>query len=263
MSRSARAPPPSATATDTAAGPAAAYAGRVTPDQTVHPGRDALEEFVARIAVTPMSPLGGPHTYDADRATGYRASAVLALFTPTDRRSAATNGVRDAVDLFLVQRSPLLRQHPGQIALPGGGVEPGETDVEAALREAHEEIGLAPQYVDVLTELDKVLVPVSGYVVTPVLGWTDTPEAVADVTPGEVLHTLRVPVAHLLDPVNRATVTIAGHRSAGFELASGWVWGFTGNVLDHLFDELGWSRPWRRDRTHAMSIEEARGGRLL
>lgn len=234
-----------------------------TPAQPIHPGRDALDAFVERVTAGGMAPLSGPHAYDGTRASGYRASAVLALFTPTDRRSRATNGVRDAVDLFLVQRSPLLRQHPGQIALPGGGVEAGETEVAAALRETHEEIGLAPEYVDVLAELDKVLVPVSGYVVTPVLGWTDTPEAVAEVTPGEVLHTLRVSVADLLDPVNRATVTIAGHRSAGFELASGWVWGFTGNLLDHLFTELGWSRPWRRDRTHAMSAEEARGGRLL
>ena len=234
-----------------------------THSQPIHPGRDALDAFVERVASAGMAPLGGPHAYDPGRASGYRPSAVLALFTPSDRRSRATNGVRDAVDLFLVQRSPLLRQHPGQIALPGGGVEQGETDVEAALRETHEEIGLAPRYVDVLAELDRVLVPVSGYVVTPVLGWTDSPEAVSEVSPGEVLHTLRVSVAELLDPGNRATVTIAGHRSAGFELASGWVWGFTGNLLDHLFSELGWTRPWRHDRTHVMSVEEARGGRLL
>lgn len=234
-----------------------------TSAQPLHPGRDALDAFVAQVSAEGMAPLGGPHAYDDARASGYRASAVLALFTPTDRRSRATNGVRDAVDIFLVQRSPMLRQHPGQIALPGGGIEAGETDVEAALREAHEEIGLAPQYVDVLAQLDRVLVPVSGFVVTPVLGWTDSPEAAAEVSPGEVLHTLRVSVAHLLAPENRATVTIAGHRSAGFELETGWVWGFTGNLLNHLFNELGWARPWRHERTHAMSMEEARGGRLL
>lgn len=234
-----------------------------SPAEPRHPGRDALDAFAARLSAEGMAPLGGPHAYDEARASGYRASAVLALFTPTDRRSRATNGVRDAVDLFLVQRSPLLRQHPGQIALPGGGVEAGESEIEAALREAHEEIGLAPEFVEVLAELDKVLVPVSGFVVTPVLGWTSTPEAVSEVTPGEVLHTLRVPVAELLDPTRRATVTIAGHRSAGFELATGWVWGFTGNLLDHLFTELGWTRPWRPERVHVMSVDEARGGRLL
>lgn len=229
----------------------------------MHPGRDALEAFAARVREQGMTPLGGLHSYDGERAAGYRSSAVLALFAPTDRRSRATNGVGDAIDLYLVQRSPALRHHPGQIALPGGGLEDGESEIDAALRETQEEIGLAPSYIDVLLSLDPVLVPVSGFVVTPVLGWTDTPEAVADVSPGEVLHTLRVPVAQLLDPSHRGTVTIAGHRSAGFELASGWVWGFTGNLLDHLFDELGWTRPWRRDRVHVMSMDEARGGRLL
>lgn len=228
-----------------------------------HAGREALEEFVSQIGRDGMRPLGGPHAYDEGRAGGYRASAVLALFAPTDRRSRATNGVADALDLFLVQRSPLLRQHPGQIALPGGTIEPGETEVEAALRETHEEIGLPPDRVDVLAELDPVLVPISGFVVTPVLGWTDRPDDVAEITPGEVLHTLRVPLAQLLDPELRATVTIAGHRSAGFRLTSGWVWGFTGNLLDHLFGELGWTRPWRRDRVHVMSLDEARGSRLL
>lgn len=234
-----------------------------SPAQPLHPGRDALDAFAARVAAEGMTPLGGPHAYDEARASGYRPSAVLALFTPTDRRARATNGVRDAVDLFLVQRSPLLRHHPGQIALPGGRVEDGETDTEAALRETHEEIGLAPGFVDVLGVLDRVLVPVSGFVVTPVLGWTDEPEAVAEVSPGEVLHTLRVSVAHLLDPAQRATVTIAGHRSAGFRLGTGWVWGFTGNLLDHLFTELGWTRPWRRDKVHVMSFAEARGDGLL
>ncbi len=228
----------------------------------IHAGREALEAFVARIGHEGMAPLGGPHAYDGDRAAGYRPSAVLALFTPTDRRSRATNGVADALDLFLVQRSPALRNHPGQIALPGGALEPGESEIEAALRETHEEIGLAAEHVDVLAELDPVLVPISGFVVHPVLGWTDAPEEVAEVTPGEVLHTLRVPVAHLLDPAHRATVTIAGHRSAGFELGNGWVWGFTGNLLDHLFEQLGWSRPWRRDRVHVMSLDEARGARV-
>ncbi len=77
-----------------------------------------------------------------------------------------------------------------------------------------------------------------------------------------MLRTLRVPIAHMLDPANRATVTIAGHRSAGFALASGWVWGFTGNLLDHLFTEIGWTRPWLRERVHVMTMDEARGAHL-
>lgn len=222
-------------------------------------------DFAARVAAEGMKPLGGPHAYDEARAAGYRPSAVLALFSPTERSRPATHGaeVRDAVDLFLVQRSPLLRHHPGQIALPGGAVEDLETPTAAAVRETHEEIGLAPSHIEVLATLDPVLVPISRFVVTPVLGWTDAPAAAAAVSPGEVLHTLRVPVADLLHPDHRATVTIAGHGSAGFQTASGWVWGFTGNLLDHLFTELGWAQPWPRDRVHVMSMDEARGARLL
>ncbi|MFV0251719.1 MAG: NUDIX hydrolase [Beutenbergiaceae bacterium] len=228
----------------------------------LHPGREALLAFTERVQIHGLAPLAGPHSYDAELARRYRPSAVLALFTPTDRRSRVTHAVHDSVDLYLVQRSPRLRHHPGQISLPGGTVEPAESELEAALRETHEEIGLAPEHIDVLTALDPVLVPVSGFVVTPVLGWTDHPEAIAQVTPGEVLHTLRVRVADLLDPANRATVTIAGHRSVGFHLPSGWVWGFTGNLIDHLFTELGWTRPWNAERTHPMSMAEARGDHL-
>lgn len=237
------------------------YAGRVSSPQ--HPGREALEQLATRATSGEIPALGGVHAYDADLAGGYRAAAVLALFTPADPRSAATNGVRDALDLFLVQRSPLLRLHPGQISLPGGSLEDGESAAEAAVRETEEEVGLPRARVDVVGALDPVLVPLSRFVVTPVLGWTDHPDDVDDVMPGEVLHTLRVPVARLLDPAARASVTIAGHRSAGFELTSGWVWGFTGNLLDHLFAQLGWDRPWPRERVHVMTIDEARGARLL
>lgn len=233
-----------------------------SPAEPAHPGRAALQDLIEQAVAAGIRPLGGMHTYDATLAAQYRSSAVLALFTPTDRRARATNGVSDALDLFLVQRSPALRHHPGQIALPGGRLEKGETEVEAALRETEEEIGLPARYIEVLAELDPVLVPISGFVVHPVLGWTDAPEEVSAITPGEVLHTLRVSVAHLLDPANRATVTIAGHGSAGFRLDSGWVWGFTGNLLDHLFTELGWTRAWPRERTHEMSMHEARGGHL-
>lgn len=224
--------------------------------------REGLRGLVERVVTAGIAPLGGPHAYDADRAARYRASAVLALFTPTGAAVSERAQVSDAVDLFLVQRSPLLRHHPGQIALPGGRLEEGETDVEAALRETEEEIGLARHHIEVLAELEPVLVPFSRFVVRPVLGWTEAAQEATEIAPGEVLHTLRVPVAQLLDPDRRATVTIHGSRSAGFRLESGWVWGFTGNLLDHLFTALGWTRPWPREREHAMSMDEASGRHL-
>ncbi len=164
-------------------------------------------------------------------------------------------------DVFLVQRSPHLAHHPGQIALPGGRVEAGDAAAAgAALRETHEEIGLAPEHVEVLGELPPVLVPVSRYVVTPVLGWTTRAHLATKVAEGEVLHTIRVSVDALLDPAVRATVTVPGRqgpraRSAGFRSPAGWVWGFAGNLLDHVFTELGWTRPWDAGREVAVAVD--------
>ncbi|SED71895.1 NUDIX hydrolase [Ruania alba] len=224
-----------------------------------HPALTDLHTAVERVRTGTYIPLGGPHAYDSDRAAASRNAAVLALFTPAADRARVPGA-----DLFLVQRSPALRHHPGQIALPGGRIEPTDVGPEAAaVRETEEETGIPAGQVAVLGALPQVLVPVSGFVVTPVLGWADRATPATTVTDGEVLHTLRLPVADLLDPAARATVVLAGHGSCGFRIATGWVWGFTGNLLDHLFTELGWTLPWDRAREHAMSWDEARGAQLL
>lgn len=218
--------------------------------------RGALRALADRAALGEVAPVAAVHRIDAAEAD-FRPAAVLLLFTPS------TVPADPGVDLFLVQRSPLLRHHPGQIALPGGRVDPTDPGLAAAaLRETHEEIGLAPQRVEVIGQLWPMAVPISRFVVTPVLGWAGDVGDLEDVEEGEVLHTLRLPVSSLLDPASRATVTIGGHASAGFAVQGGWVWGFTGNLLDHLFDELGWTRPWDRGRTYAMSMDEAVGGGL-
>lgn len=217
-----------------------------------------------------FEPLAGPHSYDPDAATGFRKAAVLALFTPTAEPTSAGRVTDDRsvtlldTDVFLVQRSPLLRHHPGQIALPGGSIDPGDDGpVAAALRETEEETGIGPDQVEVLGALPPVLVPVSSFVVTPVLAWAPTVRAGQATDTSEVLHTLRAPVDDLLDPEARATVWIGGHGSSGFRVPTGWVWGFTGNLLDHLFTELGWARDWDSSVRHAMSWDEARGAQLL
>lgn len=215
--------------------------------------RDLLD-LARRARLGRLAPLGGPHHYDPVACREFRRAAILILLTPSATLS-------EDVDLFLVQRSAHLRDHPGQIALPGGGIEASDASAQhAALRETHEEIGLPPQRVEVLGELGKVSVPVSSFVVTPVLGWCWEAGALVPSSEGEVLHTLRVPVTTLLGPDIRATVHISEHTSAGFALPQGWVWGFTGNVLDYLFCELGWERPWPRQRRHALSLDEAMGG---
>ncbi|WP_413450225.1 CoA pyrophosphatase [Georgenia phoenicis] len=228
-------------------------------DRDLAQARSDLQRLVARAADGELGQPPEVHRVDARARAEYRPAAVLLLFTPTLVRP----GLFPALDLFLVQRSPLLRHHPGQIALPGGRADPGDAGpAGTALREAHEEIGLPPERVEVIGTLPEVAVPISRFLVTPVVGWAADPGDLARVEVGEVLHTLRLPVSELLDPSGRSTVTIHGHGSAGFAVTGGWVWGFTGNLLDGVFDELGWTRPWDRGREYAMSMAEARGDTL-
>jgi 8-oxo-dGTP pyrophosphatase MutT (NUDIX family) len=207
---------------------------------------------LARSAAAGGAPLTGVNAYDAAAARDFRPSAVLLLFTPPQRGTEP--------DLFLVQRSRELRHHPGEIALPGGRLEPGEDAVAAALRETHEEIGLHPDHVDVLGELPPIMVPVTRYVVTPVLGWTDRADEATHVEPGEVLHTIRVSVATLTDPERRRTVRIFGRRTHGFLLPDGLVWGMTANLVDHVLAELGWAQEW--DDTREVVMRRDAGGRV-
>lgn len=186
-----------------------------------------------------------------------RAAAVLVLFgvldhLPSDHRAQAGAVSRD-LDVLLLARATTLRSHAGQIAFPGGGVDDGDGGpVAAALREAHEETGLDPAGVEVLGTLEDIPLAYSGHVVTPVLAWWRAPTPVAPVDHAESSAVFRVPVADLLDPANRATTVLRRDgeewRGPGFTVrgagADRLVWGFTGLVLDAMFDRLGWAEPW-------------------
>ena len=90
-----------------------------------------------------------------------RRGAVLMLFGEGEHGG----------ELLLTERAHHMRSHPGQVSFPGGSIDPGETPVEAALREAQEETGLDPAGVDVFGELPELWLPPSNFAVTPVLGW--------------------------------------------------------------------------------------------
>ncbi len=122
--------------------------------------------------------------------------------------------------------------------------------MQAALREAEEETGLDPAGVEVLGTLQELGLPHSNFLVTPVLGWWRSPSPVRVVDYGESAQVFRVPVRDLLDPDNRAMATVhrAGRTfdSPAFTVNGVVVWGFTGIVLNGLFDQLGWAVPWDR-----------------
>ena len=165
-----------------------------------------------------------------------RRSAVLILFGP-------------GPDLLLIERSDRLRKHAGQPAFPGGAVDPGDDGpVATALRESAEEVGLDPAGVEVVTLLPELFLPPTGYLVTPVLAWWQTPAPVRVVDPGEVARVERVPLAELVDPANRCRVRgPSGYAGPAFTVRGMTVWGFTAAVLDRILELGGWARPWNAD----------------
>lgn len=186
-----------------------------------------------------------------------RAAAVLMLFgvldgRPSDRDAQDAAVSRD-LDVLLLSRAATLRSHPGQVAFPGGRVDPGDDGpVAAALREAREETGLDTAGVEVLGTLPEVPLEYSRHLVTPVLGWWRHPSPVRVVDEAESSDVFRAPVADLLSPAARGVTVIRRDgqewRGPAFEVSGHLVWGFTGILLDSLFDRLGWTEPWDRSR---------------
>ncbi|MFG6491129.1 NUDIX hydrolase [Microbacterium sp. P03] len=218
--------------------------------------RDQLEALAASMHEGTRSDSRGLVSIaDLPTSADARPAAVLMLFGVMDERpskSPSTAVPRD-LDVLLLARATTLRAHAGQIAFPGGRVDPGDAGpIDAALREAWEETGLDPTGVDVLGILPEVPLAYSRHVVTPVIGWWRHPSPIRVVDTAESADVFRVPVADLLDPARRG-VTIMRRdgqewRGPGFVVAHDdgeyLVWGFTGMLLDGLFDRLGWTEPW-------------------
>ncbi|MFF0910429.1 NUDIX hydrolase [Microbacterium enclense] len=192
---------------------------------------------------------------------GAREAAVLILFGVLDgmpsTREARVGAVPRELDVLLLARAATLRAHPGQVAFPGGRLDPGDDGpVAAALREAEEETGLDPSGVDVLGTLERVPLAYSRHLVTPVIGWWRRPSRVGVVDAAESAAVFRAPVADLLAPAHRGVTVLHRDgrewRGPAFVVprpgGSHLVWGFTAMLLDGLFDRLGWTEPWDATR---------------
>src|SRR5262245_2768805 len=152
----------------------------------------------------------------------------------------------DQAHIVLTVRADSLGRHSGQVSLPGGVVDPGETYEQAALREAHEEIRLPAGAARVLGPLTPIDIPVSGFRLHPVV-----PAAAARpaLTPsdGEVARILYVPIEDLLDvghlrAVERVRDGIALTVPA-FHVAGAEIWGATAMVLAEFLTLLDWAAP--------------------
>lgn len=142
-----------------------------------------------------------------------------------------------AVNVLLTRRGSGLRRHASQISFPGGRVDPGESTLAAALREAEEEVGLAPERVEVLGELSEQLVLVTGFRLTPWVGRVPYPYPFAP-HPGEVEEILEAPLELLARPGAHRTETMEAfgmeHQVHFFSLGQDTVWGATARVLSEL-----------------------------
>jgi 8-oxo-dGTP pyrophosphatase MutT (NUDIX family) len=147
----------------------------------------------------------------------------------------------DEATVILTKRAETLRSHTGQVAFPGGRVDPTDLSPEfAALREAKEEIGLDPGYVDIIGRLPNYITG-SGYRIAPVLSVVRPGFSLA-LNADEVDAAFEVPLKFLMDPANhqRATMVRDNFEWVFFDMAYGGqrIWGATAGILRILYERL-------------------------
>jgi len=175
---------------------------------------------------------------------GTPTPGLLAEFAAPRRDAAVLVGLVDRGQgpaVLLTERATHLRQHPGQISFPGGGIRSaGEDAVAAALREAAEEVALASSQVEICGSMP-VQLTVTAFRVTPVVGWLD-PAFVPVPDPAEVQAVFEVPLAHLFAPGVRGQEVRERHgsrfRTDVFVYERHRIWGATAAILVSLLEVL-------------------------
>jgi 8-oxo-dGTP pyrophosphatase MutT (NUDIX family) len=186
------------------------------------------------------------------------AAAILrvlpeVLLRPAEASALRVRGATDAAVLValypgpsglhavLTERRGDLRRHAGEISFPGGRRDDTDADLQAtALREAHEEIGLAPAAVEILGALQPTPTIATGYAIYPFVG-VIAPGQAWRLSPREVAEVLELPLPEVLAGYGRRRLMRRGIpiRTDTYVVGEKLIWGATARILADLFDRLG------------------------
>lgn len=165
---------------------------------------------------------------DSDKKRLKPSSVLLLLFIEND-------------ELFvcLIKRPSNMKHHAGQVALPGGRHEPGETPLETALRETWEEIGITADKIEILGSLSELFVDVSGFLIHPFVGWLDE-KPTFKTNPAEVEKTLLFPLFKFRDKLDETELeTVSGKLKVPcFFFEGEIIWGATAMILAEFYDAV-------------------------
>ena len=189
-----------------------------------------------------------------------KAAAVLMLLKGTKHPHTADEPPSDT-GLVVTHRSPRMRSHAGQMAFPGGRVDPEDISVvDAALREAWEETGLDRRSVTPVASWRPSRVAVNHHPIHPILAYWDHPHELYPASEDEVNDVFVADIDELVDPQTRISVGFRDYVGPAFRVSGYLIWGYTGMLIHGMFRAAGWEKPWEEDRVLDLA-EELRASR--